>query len=619
MNPFVLRPSSFILATALAVFAVSAVAETVEIRSAADWDNFATRVNNGETSLDAVLVRNVTLSPSSPRCGTSPSRYFGGEFDGNGKTLTVNWTVSNAGDGNPAAPFAYAGKAYSIGGNTIHDLHVAGSIQTDGKFAAGFVGDVVPSGRVLLTRCRSSVEITCTVNGDATSAGFVGRLETSGDAFLTDCLFDGSLLGQTADSCGGFVGWRTGNSYAKVANCLFAPKAVTVSATSGFTLVRGSEGGFYYSSHLTNGWYTQTYGITQGNDGSGKTAAELATALGGDWTVKDGNAVPVFRVSFDEGVRDPSVGTASFTYQGALRDTQGNALGAGAHTVALRLYDQPAGGSPHWGRSFHVLIDENGLFNIRVGDGSGEEIEGVTGVGLADVISANEASTLYVGLAIDGEAAEIMPRQTLLTVPFAAWASDASRTSGDMRVAGAATAARAKVAGGLSAASAFATGAATAGSLAVAGRATIPGNLAVAGAVNGDGTIPIGGIVVWSGEVTDIPKGWALCNGQRVNGLKTPDLRGRFVPGAGGGYRAGTTGGEERHTLTESEMPSHRHSYTFTGADLDLSWKDHNYFYDASRHYSNNDNKKSTNYTGGGQPHENRPPYYALCYIMRVR
>ena len=619
MNPFVLRPSSFILATALAVSAVSAVAETVEIRSAADWDNFATRVNNGETSLDAVLVRDVTLSPSSPRCGITEARYYRGSFNGNGKTLTVNWTLTNAGSSTPAAPFAYAGKAFGNGGNTIHDLRVAGSIRTDGKFAAGIVGYVVSGGRVLLTRCRSSIEITCTINGDSTSAGFAGCLGANGDVFLTDCLFDGALLGPSAKSCGGFVGWRTGSSYAKVINCLFAPQTVTFSANNSFTLVRGSDGGFYYSSHLTNGWYTQTLGTAQGNDGSGKTAAELAAALGSNWAVKDGRAVPVFRGSFDDSFRDPSVGTASFTYQGALRDAQGNSPGAGAHTVALRLYDQPAGGSPHWGRSFPVLIDENGFFNIRVGDGSGEEIGGVTGVGLANVISANEASTLYVGLAVDGETAEIMPRQTLLTVPFAAWAADAARTSGDMRVAGAATAARTVVAGGLSASSAFSTGAATAGSLAIAGRATIPGDLTVAGAVNGGGTIPIGGIVVWSGEVTDIPKGWALCNGQRVNGLKTPDLRGRFVPGAGGGYRAGTTGGEERHTLTESEMPSHRHSYTFTGADLDLSWKDHNYFYDASGHYSNNDNEMYTDYTGGGQPHENRPPYYALCYIMRVR
>ena len=31
----------------------------------------------------------------------------------------------------------------------------------------------------------------------------------------------------------------------------------------------------------------------------------------------------------------------------------------------------------------------------------------------------------------------------------------------------------------------------------------------------------------------NIPKGWAECNGQTVNGIKTPDLRGRFILGVG--------------------------------------------------------------------------------------
>ena len=70
---------------------------------------------------------------------------------------------------------------------------------------------------------------------------------------------------------------------------------------------------------------------------------------------------------------------------------------------------------------------------------------------------------------------------------------------------------------------------------------------------------------------------------------------------------------------TESEMPSHRHKYTFKGADLKGSWDDDNYFYNQSEEYKNKTNERYTNYTGGGQSHENRPPFYALCYIMRVR
>ena len=51
--------------------------------------------------------------------------------------------------------------------------------------------------------------------------------------------------------------------------------------------------------------------------------------------------------------------------------------------------------------------------------------------------------------------------------------------------------------------------------------------------------IPTGIISMWSGALNAIPSGWALCNGE--NG--TPDLRDKFVVGAGGNYGVGATGG----------------------------------------------------------------------------
>jgi len=185
-------------------------------------------------------------------------------------------------------------------------------------------------------------------------------------------------------------------------------------------------------------------------------------------------------------------------------------------------------------------------------------------------------------------------------------AADASAASGDFSVAGRVTAASAKV-----------LGAVEAQSLQTSGNVSVGGNLAVTGVISGNGSIPVGCIILWSGEANTIPDGWALCDGK--NG--TPDLQDRFVVGAGAEYSVGATGGEKTHRLTESEMPSHRHSYTFHGADLDGSWDGDNYFYDASDHYNRDKNKntKYTDYAGGNQPHENRPPYYALCYIMRVR
>jgi len=50
-------------------------------------------------------------------------------------------------------------------------------------------------------------------------------------------------------------------------------------------------------------------------------------------------------------------------------------------------------------------------------------------------------------------------------------------------------------------------------------------------------TIPVGGIIIWSGSIASIPTGWALCNGSSG----TPDLRSKFIVGAGGVYAVGDT------------------------------------------------------------------------------
>lgn len=58
------------------------------------------------------------------------------------------------------------------------------------------------------------------------------------------------------------------------------------------------------------------------------------------------------------------------------------------------------------------------------------------------------------------------------------------------------------------------------------------------------GAVPVGGIILWSGATTTIPAGWQLCDG--TNG--TPDLRDRFVVGAGSTYAVAATGGSATHT-----------------------------------------------------------------------
>ena len=134
--------------------------------------------------------------------------------------------------------------------------------------------------------------------------------------------------------------------------------------------------------------------------------------------------------------------------------------------------------------------------------------------------------------------------------------------------------------------------------------ANIPGGFAD-GVDNVGGGVPSGVVVMWSGSIGSIPSGWALCDG--TNG--TPDLRNRFIVGAGSSYGIGNTGGEAFHTLTIAEMPSHTHEESGHGG-----WPGCACGGDPVGHYK----QVQTGPAGGNQPHENRPPYYALAYIMRL-
>jgi hypothetical protein len=73
--------------------------------------------------------------------------------------------------------------------------------------------------------------------------------------------------------------------------------------------------------------------------------------------------------------------------------------------------------------------------------------------------------------------------------------------------------------------------------------------------------VPTGAIIMWGGLVASIPAGWQLCDGS--NG--TPDLRDRFIVGAGSTYSPGATGGANSVTLATNQMPSHTHSVSVSG------------------------------------------------------
>lgn len=145
-------------------------------------------------------------------------------------------------------------------------------------------------------------------------------------------------------------------------------------------------------------------------------------------------------------------------------------------------------------------------------------------------------------------------------------------------------------------------------------------------------SIPRGLIAMWNG--TQVPNGWALCNGQIVDDLQTPDLSGKFVVGWQSGNEdynlIGNTGGQEKVTLTTPEIPSHVHNFAdayFIEAHPDLVGANGTQWIGNKLSGSNKTDKDNsyvclwdhdTRATGGGQPHENRPPYYVLAYIIKL-
>ena len=121
-----------------------------------------------------------------------------------------------------------------------------------------------------------------------------------------------------------------------------------------------------------------------------------------------------------------------------------------------------------------------------------------------------------------------------------------------------------------------------------------------------------GMIILWSGAENAIPSGWVLCNGSN----STPDLRDRFVVGAGSAYSVGNTGGSSSVTLTVNQIPAHGHTIPrASGTETNF---DNTGLRGGPGYYTNTAYWLTSYNTGGGQAHENRPPYYALCYIMKT-
>lgn len=159
-------------------------------------------------------------------------------------------------------------------------------------------------------------------------------------------------------------------------------------------------------------------------------------------------------------------------------------------------------------------------------------------------------------------------------------------------------------------------------------------------------SIPVGSIIPYGNSV--VPETYLLCNGQAVSRtdypelfaiigttfgsgdgsttFNVPDYRDKFVLGAGGEVDLAETGGEKEVTLTLNEAPPHYHYLNNNGNDdtrltmnaMHTGGNNYNVYMDSSSSTENGP-YITTNYSGGGQPHNNMPPYVGTYYIIKAK
>jgi Phage Tail Collar Domain len=362
------------------------------------------------------------------------------------------------------------------------------------------------------------------------------------------------------------------------------------------------------------------------------------------------------------------------TYQGNVVDANGTPLAnvnPENHTVDFTIYNGPGSAATAIYHETQLVTIDKGSFSVLIGDGTVDSTNPLK-TSLVDVFAGADASDRFLEIAVTTTSGKVtlQPRLRLVSSPYSILAKSATRVldgNGNLIM----DSANITISGTLKAASLVGNGAgitgipnsattATSGNtanaivsrdgsgsvsvnvananfLAVAVNANVGGNLGVgasltvgstvsAGGFFGPGTIPVGGIIMWSGNT--IPSGWALCNGQNVNGQQTPNLSNRFIvssgPGNGTGYGIGATGGQDSVTLLQGNLPPHVHHY------YDIYYSENNGVNAGQwgSHSTDSDNNplgyQYYRITEGGDglnstPFDNRPLFYALAFIMRVQ
>ena len=244
----------------------------MKIRSEEDFKEFAQRVNNGETSLNAILLEGINYnSAKNTIVGNSADKPYCGVFEGNDMILYYNIDAT----GEALAPFRYTGN-----GVRIRNVHFRTTVTTSKKFASNIVGQHL-NGLGFIEHCFNDGDIVSTLNGDGSHGSIVGFVDR-GTMFINKCESRLKITGNYTINCGGFVGWRRPEAFVNIMNSLVDNRLSTVSTGCMAFMRQAADNTVGIKGLITNSYYYSLFGTAQGGKYSeiGSTNEERSKKMG---------------------------------------------------------------------------------------------------------------------------------------------------------------------------------------------------------------------------------------------------------------------------------------------------------------------------------------------------
>lgn len=274
--------------------------------SVQDWKDFAEIVNSEtNTAANAKMIADIDLGDDqtyiSPTWhGDYSNRHYHGTFDGQGHTLTVHYSSSNAFH----TPFS------QTSGATIKNLHVAGTLTSTSSDATHMSGLISNSaGNDVIQNVWVSADITSGGSGWIECGAFIG-CNNCGSSTITDCLFTGSLKTTSGYYNGCFVGYVHSGS-TSTSNCL-STGTFELTGSPNYVAV-GTVTNSYVKQHT--GTIPSSMQVTDAQLSNGTTTAALQNGRSEEIWVQDPVTYqPVLKLfANDFSYNVPSSGVGSFS------------------------------------------------------------------------------------------------------------------------------------------------------------------------------------------------------------------------------------------------------------------------------------------------------------------